>query len=449
VPEVAAPPQLPISPDEADQAFQPLRQYEHYIIAVSGGADSTALMHLAAEWLTRQCRLKTQATVVTVDHGLRPESAAEAALVRTAAAALGLPHVTMTDAGPRPASPFAQAWARDLRYRLLAEVATRGPQKPKPAILTAHHQDDQAETVLMRLARGSGVRGLAAIRPVRALQPPQLDLAQLDLLRPLLGFPKARLLASLIARDITWIDDPSNTNTRFERVRLRTREPARTTLGLESPALARVARRAARADAALDTMAASVFTDATTLQLDPLGFARLHWPSLLRLPAEIRLRCLEALLVWISATRARSSLGQLEAVTEARDWAKPLGLTSHGCAWIAGGIDDVLILPERGRLPDIALIGNPSAAPQDFGPFRVAATAAGTLKPLGDDGLKTLKNMGLPLPAVPHPVLLVQPALVDAAGHLTSAPTLGLNPATLTAQLRRHPLELNRQPAPL
>lgn len=174
-------------------------------VAVSGGADSLALTLLVAE------SLPGRIIGLTVDHGLRAESGAEAAQVGQWLATCGIPHATLLWEGEKPAANI-QAEARAARYRLLDEwCAGHGV----PAVLTAHHRDDVAETFLMRLARGSGLAGLAAIQPARRLA------GGTWLLRPLLNATKAQLRAVLETRGQPWIEDPSNENERFDRVRVR------------------------------------------------------------------------------------------------------------------------------------------------------------------------------------------------------------------------------------
>jgi len=174
-------------------------------VAVSGGGDSLALALLAAE------AFPGRVTGLTVDHGLRPDSAAEAEQVARWLAARDIPHVTLRWEGEKPAANI-QAEARAARYRLLDDwCAANGV----PAVLTAHHRDDVAETFLMRLERGSGLAGLAAIAPARRL--PQGTW----LLRPLLDVSRAQLQQVLEARGQAWIEDPSNRNERFARARVR------------------------------------------------------------------------------------------------------------------------------------------------------------------------------------------------------------------------------------
>jgi tRNA(Ile)-lysidine synthase len=203
------------------------------LLAVSGGPDSTALMHAAAA--LREASGASVA-VATVDHGLRPGSDAEAADVGRAARTLGLPHTRLPWAGPKPGTGLQEA-ARDVRYALLsAHAAAIGAG----LVLTGHTRDDQAETVLMRLAAGSGLAGLAGMRAERALAP------GLVLGRPFLHLPKAILVAWCEARGLAYLRDPSNADPRFARGRLRDAWPVLEREGLTPARLARLAERAAR-----------------------------------------------------------------------------------------------------------------------------------------------------------------------------------------------------------
>ncbi len=216
-----------------------------FAIAVSGGADSIALMHLIAAWRRDGAGAHlSPPLVLTVDHGLRPESAIEAELAGAQARGLGWQHETLHWRGAKPSSGLQEA-ARQARYELMLDRLALDPS-PRDLVL-AHIQEDQAETLLMRLARGSGVDGLSAMRPrenrvVVALGHPVREIPVV-LHRPLLATPKSHLLAYLRAKELPWCEDPSNTDTRFERVRLRQAASALSTLGLTPESLSRSARR--------------------------------------------------------------------------------------------------------------------------------------------------------------------------------------------------------------
>ena len=174
-------------------------------IAVSGGADSLALLLLAHAAIGDRIR------ATTVDHRLRPEAADEAVAVAAICARLGVPHDTLKVAWDEAPTANLQARARDARYALLGQWA-RG--HGLVAVLTAHHADDQAETLLMRLARGSGVAGLAGTRASSRI-------AEMTILRPLLGWRRDALRAIVERAGIEATDDPSNRDPRFDRVRMR------------------------------------------------------------------------------------------------------------------------------------------------------------------------------------------------------------------------------------
>ena len=175
-------------------------------VAVSGGPDSLALLMLAAA--ARAGRV----SAATVDHRLRPGSNAEAEVVAAVCARLAVPHDTLRLDWPEPPDSNIQARARDARYAALAGwAADRG----LAAVATAHHADDQAETLLMRLARGSGVGGLAGVQPRRPLGHGRL------LVRPLLGWRRSDLAGIAAAAGLVPVDDPANRDARFDRTRAR------------------------------------------------------------------------------------------------------------------------------------------------------------------------------------------------------------------------------------
>jgi tRNA(Ile)-lysidine synthase len=205
-------------------------------VAVSGGPDSLALLLLAAA--ARPGRVEA----ATVDHGLRAEAAGEAAMVAEVCSRLGVPHAILTARWSELPETAIQERARNQRYRLLGYWAE---ERGLDALATAHHAEDQAETVLMRLARGSGVKGLGGIRP-RSISPG----AHVRLVRPLLGWRRGELEQVCSAAGVTPVADPSNADERFERVRVR-----RSLAGLDwldAGAVAQSAANLADADAALD-----------------------------------------------------------------------------------------------------------------------------------------------------------------------------------------------------
>ena len=232
----------PISAQRAKALFADWKSAPAIVLAVSGGPDSIALMWLAARWrraLTRGPRLIT----VTVDHGLRAEAAGEARSVKRLARTLDLPHRTMRWTGAKPKSGLP-AEARAARYRLLAEAAR---ESGATHILTAHTRDDQAETLLMRLLRGSGIAGLSAMARVT-------ERDGVLLARPFLDVSKSQLITTLRKAKIGFADDPTNRDMNFTRPRLRAVLPVLAAEGGDARNLARLASRLARANAAVEIL---------------------------------------------------------------------------------------------------------------------------------------------------------------------------------------------------
>lgn len=232
--------------DLATVLGRPLSGSEVLALAVSGGADSMALLALG------HAAFPGQVVAATVDHGLRAAAADEAAMVAAWCAGVGLPHATL--AADRAIGPSdIQAGARAMRYDLLEAWAVGAGAT---LLATAHHADDQAETFLMRAARGSGPAGLAGIRACRAL-------GAIDLIRPLLGWRRAALRALVEAHGIPFVDDPSNSDERFERVRVRRLLAAEP--WLDPLQLAQAAAHAAEVDGALADLAERLWHHHATL----------------------------------------------------------------------------------------------------------------------------------------------------------------------------------------
>ena len=292
----------PVSDSEADVLFADLAATPAVVLAVSGGPDSTALLVLAARWRKR-LRKGPQLVAVTVDHGLRAEAAREAAAVKRLARSLGVEHRTVRWKGDKP-STGVQAKARMARYGLLAKEAQRCGAAH---VLTAHTRDDQAETVLFRLARGSGLAGLGAMARMTPL-------GETWLLRPLLDLSKARLMATLDARKIAFADDPSNADVKYTRVRWRKLMPNLALEGLHAQRLATLAARMRRANAAIDTLVDAVAHRVTvvapgrSLALDAGLFAEV--------PEEVGLRLMGRAVAAVGH-EGSVELGKLEALVSA------------------------------------------------------------------------------------------------------------------------------------
>ena len=254
-------------------------------VAVSGGGDSLALLHLLHE-IYRETPFSLQA--VTVDHGLRPEAADEAETVAQVCAGLRVPHETLRWSGWDGCGNL-QGSARLARYRLITDWAR---SKSIDAVALGHTADDQAETLLMRLARGSGVDGLSAMAPRRMSQ-------GIKLLRPLLGVRREALRDYLRDRGVAWTEDPSNEDTRFERIRMRQALDVLEPLGIDVDTLGQVAFNMARAREALDWQA---FLEARRIATAEPGAIRFLWRAYRILPDEIARRLLVRAIGWISGS---------------------------------------------------------------------------------------------------------------------------------------------------
>ena len=235
-------------------------------LAVSGGPDSLALLLLAAE------ARPLQIEAATVDHVLRPESRAEAEKVAAVCENLGVPHTILTVKWAERPQTALQERARFMRYRLLGKWAR---ERNLTSVVTAHHLDDQAETFLMRLSRGSGVKGLAGMRRVSRPQG-----AAVAIVRPLLGWRHAELEAVCASAGIEPIDDPSNEDDQFERVRVR--KALQKSNWLDAAAIARSAFNLAEADGALHWAATVEWQRAVNRIGDQISYSPTEAPREIR-----------------------------------------------------------------------------------------------------------------------------------------------------------------------
>jgi tRNA(Ile)-lysidine synthase len=312
-------------------------------VAVSGGGDSLALMHLLHGWAKRS-RIALP-VVLTVDHGLQENSAKHARAVLRWARKLGLRAHMLRRTGEKPKGDI-EAAAREARYHLMgAWCRKHGVQ----ALYVGHTRDDQAETFLLRLARGSGLDGLAAMRPISAY--PFAEFAELSVVRPLMAFDRDMLRTHLAAQSQEWIEDPMNGDPRFERVRIR---EALRVLDIPAARLADAAAHLGRAREALEAVTEAVLRRACR----PDGNAILvEAAALTSAPREVGLRALARLLMAVSGQPYRPRFERLERLFDriAEDRLGG-GCTLHGCkitqapAARAGfGGFMLVISPETGR----------------------------------------------------------------------------------------------------
>jgi tRNA(Ile)-lysidine synthase len=315
-------------------------------VAVSGGSDSLALMFLLRDWA--KSRGLTPPIVLCVDHGVRPESHSEALKVVRWAKKAGLGGKVLTNLESRPRSDI-EAACRAVRYRLMGDWAKR---KGLGAICVAHTRDDQAETFLLRLARGSGVDGLAAMRAVAPYPAPEFS--KLRLVRPLLGFGRQELRDYLVAEGQPWLEDPMNVDPRFARARIRSAWPQLELLGLTPNRLAEAAAHLGRARAALDAASQAILMRACKprqegVAVDPI--------ALIGAPRELGLRALASILMVVARNPYRPRFERLQALFDSISEGE-LGSarTLHGCRiapapskWAVFGKQTLLVQPEKTR----------------------------------------------------------------------------------------------------
>jgi tRNA(Ile)-lysidine synthase len=315
-------------------------------IAVSGGGDSLALMHLLRDWAKTTHRKPP--VVLTVDHKLQPRSAANARQVSGWAKKAGLKVHLLTWKGAKPRADI-EAEARQARYRLMGDWCHK---HGIAALYVGHTRDDQAETFLLRLARGSGLDGLAAMRAVSPY--PLEGFAGLQLIRPMIDFERDVLREHLTARGQEWFDDPMNADPRFSRVRIRAAMEHLEAAGLTPGRIADAAAHLGRAREALDAVTAAVIRRACRAE----GNAILVEAGALRAaPREVGLRALAQLLMAVSGQSYRPRFERLERLFDAIEQDRlGAGRTLHGCRIAPApssmaffGTDTLIVAPEKAR----------------------------------------------------------------------------------------------------
>ena len=263
------------------ELFSPLSPHKNIAVAVSGGGDSMALAVLLADWVKDK---DITLHAITVDHGLRPESAAEAKIVGKWLKPLGITHKILKWDGDKPKTKIQEA-ARDARYRLMADYC----QKKKITYLcVAHHGQDQMETILFRMAKGTGLDGLSGMRPINHLE------NGLILLRPLLPVSHTDLLETLKSKKMDWIEDPSNINNKYARVRIRNTIDVLENEGL-SPE--RISSLSTRITNAIDTLNYLIDKEYKSIILyKDTERIEINYNDLLLLPIEGKTRILKMLI---------------------------------------------------------------------------------------------------------------------------------------------------------
>jgi tRNA(Ile)-lysidine synthase len=324
-----------LTPETIDDLLAPLADAAAILLAVSGGPDSTALLVMTANWARRRDGPRIQAA--TVDHRLRAEAAVEAAAVGDLCRTLAVPHQTLPWGGEKPKTRL-QERGREARYALLTDHARA---IGAAAVVTAHHLDDQAETVLFRLLRGSGIAGLAGMAA-------RTERGGVTLARPLLGIAKADLVAYCEAEGVAFARDPSNGDPRYARTRMRALMKCAAAEGLEATSLARLARRAAQVE---DALASQTAVAEARLRLIETGICDAK--PLLAEPTEIVQRLLATAIARVGGRDAsRIGLEKIEALVarlqRAVDAREPFSANVGG-AWVRSDAKAVNVAREPAR----------------------------------------------------------------------------------------------------
>jgi len=301
-----------------------------FAVAVSGGADSLSLCLLAADWAKHTGR---KLYALSVDHGLRIEAQEECNWVKTQLDVRGIEHRTLCWQGDKPTSDI-QAQARKARYALMEKWCC---QNNVQDLLLAHHQDDQAETFLLRLARGSGVDGLGAMKPVT-------QSGTIRLFRPLLNTSKQRLIEYLKGVGQDWIEDPSNQNKNFDRVKIRNAKETLSSLGLSADRLASTAGNMQRASSALRRMTNNWLVQFSNIFEE--GYITLNKHGLVDQDDEILLRGLARIGMCVSGEIYPPRFDRLQGLCNRLK--KFEDATLMGCRWICKN-DHILVCRETRR----------------------------------------------------------------------------------------------------
>jgi tRNA(Ile)-lysidine synthase len=367
-------------------------------IACSGGGDSMALLDLACRWAKKN---DTFIHAVIIDHGLRPGSTEEAESAAETANALGAVSAVKEWKGWKGVGNLQNA-ARAARRKLLVDYA--GSQDITEVML-GHTLDDQAETFLMRLARGSGVEGLSGMAR-------DTDVDGIRFLRPLLSVRREQLRAHLLERGIEWVEDPSNDDDRFDRVRMRKLLPALADSGLTAERLASTCDALHRASEVVSVRAREAAEACVMLEHGDVLFDR---AGLASFEADTRYRIFAHALCWVSGNSLRPRFSALKsALSEVLAGEK---LTLHGCLIIQQGAS-FRLTREYSAVSDLK---TPVAGVWDGRWILQAGNDALTVRAVGEDGIEFIdKSERL----APRETLLSMPSVWEN-DQLVAVPMIG------------------------
>lgn len=365
---------------------------ETIAVGVSGGADSLGLVIALAKI--------HPVVAVSVDHGLREQAKEEILFVCETMKKNNIVHHCLTWHSPFSKSNI-QAKARKARYALLNDWCV---ENGVSYLALGHHYDDQAETFLLRLARGSGVYGLAGMK---MLAPMPIVGSDIKLFRPLLSLHKKDMESYLTSLDQKWVEDPSNGNENFERVKVRHLLETPPFMGFDAHKMVTTAARLARAADALDYYATKILTK--NVRITPEGFALLETKGLFEAPEEVALRVLARIFRHVGGADYSPRLEKLENCYKQMQSADFSGTTLAGCQVLAQ--ETGLII---GREPRAAERAAPLRQEGVWdNRFVVALDGVGRVAALGEDGWSQIsrKVSDHQKENVPHAMRLGLPAL--------------------------------------
>ena len=373
----------PLSYDEFNLALDEVLtdKPKKIAVAVSGGGDSLALTLLSHEWCVKN---EVTMTALTVDHGLRAESVAEAQQVNDWLKQYGIKHQILTWAGQKPDANI-QDEARNARYRLMGEWCLDNNVEH---LLLGHHQDDQAETFLIRLFRGSGVDGLSAMEKKSSFPDRDYATAGLKIYRPFLSIPKKRLLSFLEMKNQSWVEDPSNERQQFLRIQIRNLIKNSEITGLDTERLSLTAKRMQRVRSLLDELTDTA--ESVCVSYDPLGFAKINLANLLDQHEEIILRLLTRILKKVSGGHYPPRLNKLEKLFENFQSTPFAGQTLMGAILFQIEENEIIIAREANAINEIREIVKEEKILWDKRFILNVEGLSGTIKPLSAEHLDCL-----------------------------------------------------------
>ena len=379
-------------------------------VAVSGGGDSVALLHLLAEWKGRAL------AVVTVDHGLRDESAEEAKAVGILAGSFGLPHDTLEWTGWKKRGNLQDA-ARSARRDLMAEWAKANGIT---AIALGHTADDQAETFLMRLARGSGVDGLSSMEPIR-------EEGGVSWIRPLLGVRREALRGYLAEIGAKYVDDPSNEDESFDRVKVRQALGTLGALGIDVPKISKTTERLRSAKQVV--YSATRDLSLACCEVTKAGELKVDIERLLSGQRSLQLRILSEAVRFVSGSYYAPRAYMVDNVLNdlANDF---VASTLHGCI-VRKTASGLVVRREPGKTEEAVPIGQIWD-----GRWKVSGDGDGEIAALGEDGLNLCDNWRET--GWSREALLTTPA-IWSDGELIAAPLAGFGSGWVAEISLRNP----------